>query len=117
HVDPLAARGIAAEALNQFFFVGWRAISSSLARNWPSGRPPPARSPLAKNSVGVPVMRSERPSSSTLSTGLAQEVPPGGTFGASLAASSSQALARSGEHHTAREWSALSGRITGYMNT
>ena len=33
------------------------------------------------------------------------------------AASSSQALARSGEHHTAREWSAFCGRITGYMKT
>ena len=65
------------------------------------------RSPFAK-SVGVLLTASLRPTSRTLSTGFAQLAAHPGPSDAGTARLS-HALARSGEHHTAREWSAFSG--------
>src|SRR5438477_111051 len=73
------------------------------------------RSPLARISVGVLFTPRPRPSSRFFSTGVEQLAFAVG--GLLRSATSSQALARSGEHQTCLDCSASSGRITGNMKT
>jgi hypothetical protein len=76
--------------------------------------PPRRRSPVARNIVGVARTPSFAPSSTTLSIGAASHFAAP-TSGLPRSARSSHAFDRSGAHHTARDWSASSGRITWYM--
>ena len=74
-----------AEALQAYFSPPGAPIPSSFSRSWRGVRPPPARSPLAKNSVGVPLTRSERPSSGApCRPGWRSSRLPTGTLGVSF---------------------------------